>query len=62
MHLAEVEVLTEGYAVADVEMKNNTTLYTHIGNLFVYLCIAVHVFFFAFEIYLTKRKSIKEPK
>ena len=38
--LAWIDPLTAGYAVADVEMRENHTLYTVIGNLFVYLCIA----------------------
>ena len=38
--LAWIDPLTRGYAVADVEMRTEGTLYTVIGNLFVYLCIA----------------------
>lgn len=37
--LAWIDPLTEGYAVADVEMRTEHTLYTVIGNLFVYLCL-----------------------
>ena len=38
--LAWIDPLTEGYAVADVSVRENRTLYTVIGNLFVYLCMA----------------------
>ena len=39
-HLAYIDPLTEGYRVADVQMQKTNTLYTVIGNLLVYLCIA----------------------
>lgn len=38
--LAWIDPLEEGYAVADVAMRSDHSLYTVIGNLFVYLCIA----------------------
>ncbi len=38
-HLVWIDALVEGYAVAEVEMKDQYTLYTRIGNLFVYGCI-----------------------
>lgn len=38
--LVWIDALTEGHAVAEVEMKTNQTLYTTVGNLFVYACIA----------------------
>lgn len=38
--LAWIDPLTRGYAVADVEMQTDDTLYTVTGNLFVYLCLA----------------------
>ena len=34
-----IDPLTEGYAVEEVQMLEGNTLYTQIGNLFVYLCI-----------------------
>ena len=34
-----IDPLMEGYAVADVQMLEGDTLYTTIGNLFVFLCI-----------------------
>lgn len=39
-HLVWIDALTDGYAVAEVEMKDQLTLYTVIGNLFVYACVA----------------------
>ena len=33
--------LEDGVIYDDVYMRNNITLYTYIGNLFVYLCIAL---------------------
>ena len=57
-HLAWVDALTEGYAVADVELKTNTTLYTHIGNLFVYLCIVSYFACLTVGIVWAKRKKI----
>ena len=38
--LAWIDPLTRGYAVADVEMRTDDTLYTVTGDLFVYLCLA----------------------
>ncbi len=38
--LAWIDPLTKGYSIAEVEMRSQDTLYTVIGNLFVYLCIA----------------------
>ncbi len=38
-----VDPLVDGYAVADIPIKESKTLYTVVGNLFVYLCIAFGV-------------------
>ena len=38
--LGWVDPLVDGYAVADIPIEESKTLYTVIGNLFVYLCIA----------------------
>ena len=35
-----IDPLTEGYAVADVGMRSQKTLYDCVGNFFIYLCIA----------------------
>lgn len=39
-HLVWIDALVEGYAVTEVEMKSTPTLYTQVGNLFVFLCLA----------------------
>ena len=39
--LGEKEPLVEGMVVSDVYLSQNQTLYTRIGNLFVYLCLAI---------------------
>jgi len=36
----ELGALKSGYVISDVRLKNGTTLYTVIGNAFVYLCMA----------------------
>lgn len=38
--LTLIDPLTEGFAAAEVYMKNERTLYSYTGNLFVYVCIA----------------------
>ena len=38
--LSWIDPLTKGYSLAEIEMRSQDTLYTVIGNLFVYLCIA----------------------
>lgn len=35
--------LEKGYVISDVSLKNDTTLYTVIGNMFVYLCIVFFI-------------------
>jgi len=38
--LAFIEPLVDGYATAEVSMRSSRTLYSVVGNLFVYLCMA----------------------
>ena len=38
--MQELGALVDGYLIDDIYLRDNTTLYTVIGNLFVYLCIA----------------------
>ena len=52
--LVYIEPLTEGYGVADVYTRSGNTLYTVIGNLFVYVCIAFCLFLLFVERYLRK--------
>lgn len=37
--LTLIEPLVDGYAAADVYMKTERTLYSYVGNIFVYVCI-----------------------
>ena len=37
--ITRLDVLLEGVIMADIEMRSGVTLYTRIGNLFVYLCL-----------------------
>ena len=39
----ELGALERGYVVSDVSLRDQSTLYTVIGNLFVYLCVAFWV-------------------
>ena len=56
----ELAPLVDGIIVEDVCMRSNTTLYTSIGNLFVYIsCLALSLAV-AFEIYLYIRKNKKK--
>ncbi len=50
--LAYIGALEEGYAVADVYTRETKTVYTVIGNLFVYLCIAFCAFLLFVERFL----------
>ena len=56
--LDEVEVLERGYAIADVTLRNEATLYSVIGNSFVYICMAFAVGLpIAATLLRTKKKS-----
>jgi len=57
--LVWIDALTEGHAVAEVEMKTHQTLYTTIGNLFVYACIGFLLIFPTMELTVAyaKRKE-----
>ena len=39
-HLAWLAPMEKGIAIAEVEMCTQSTLYTQVGNLLVYLCMA----------------------
>ena len=55
--LVWIDALTEGYAVADVEIKDGGTLYTTVGNLLVYASIAFVLLLLAYDAYLSMRKK-----
>lgn len=54
-----LDPLVDGMIVEDVQMRNNTTLYTLIGNLFVYLFCLAFVLLIACDIFLKARKVKK---
>ncbi len=60
---AKLGALEEGYVISDVEMRENRTLYSYIGNLFVYVCIVFLTAFVSIAIYefLRKIKILKKP-
>lgn len=60
-HKAWLAPMTQGIAMSEVEMCTHVTLYTRIGNLLVYLCMAFIVFLFVLEYFLS-RSSKKLPK
>ena len=52
--------LERGYVIGDVYMRDNTTVYTVIGNTFVYLCMAFCVLIPIFSAFLSKRTNLKK--
>ena len=48
--LSEKEALEEGYCLSSVELRDNMTVYTLIGNVFVALCAGLVIFAFAFDV------------
>jgi len=48
--IAQVEPLTEGYAVADIYARDTRTVYSYIGNVFVYICIGYLAFMASYKI------------
>ena len=56
-HLAWLAPETKGIAIAEVEMCTNTTLYTRIGNLFVYLCMAFVLLLYPIDFLIEKYRK-----
>ena len=56
-HLAWLAPETKGIAIAEVEMCTETTLYTRIGNLFVYLCMAFVLLLYPLDFIAKRRKN-----
>lgn len=52
--------LSEGYVIGDVYMRSNTTVYTAIGNAFVYTCMAFCMFIPIFSAFLAKKTNLKK--
>ena len=55
-HKAWLAPETKGIAIADVEMCTETTLYTRVGNLLVYLCMAFVLLLYPVDLIISKRK------
>lgn len=61
-HKAWLAPETKGIAISEVEMCTHTTLYTRIGNLFVYLCIAFVLLLYPIDFLINKhRKKLSKP-
>lgn len=60
-HLAWLAPETKGTAMSEVEMCTRTTLYTRIGNLVVYLCMAFVLLLYLIDFLVNKykKKNIK---
>jgi apolipoprotein N-acyltransferase len=56
-HLAWLAPETKGIAMSEIEMCTHTTLYTRIGNLFVYMCAAFVLLLFFVDIFLQKYRK-----
>ena len=56
-HKAWLAPETKGIAISEVEMCTETTLYTRIGNLFVYLCIAFVLLLYPVDFIIKKYKK-----
>jgi len=55
-HLSMLKPMVEGIAYGEVELCTELTLYTKIGNLFVYLCIAFIIMLFPIGIVLPRKR------
>ena len=56
-HLAWLAPERKGIAIAEVEMCTQTTLYTRIGNLFVYLCMAFVLLLYPIDFIIKRRQN-----
>ena len=55
--VSDMPIYTEGYVIDTVYASSGRTLYSYIGNLFVYVCIAAIFVPFIFEIIYKKNKK-----
>lgn len=60
--LCEIAPLTEGYLTEEVRLIEGRTLYTYIGNLFVYLCLAASLAPIAYEIAVLIINKVRDGK
>ncbi len=59
---AQIGALVDGYEVRSVEFRTDKTLYDHVGNLFVYLCLAFLLIAPASEWVLRKKRKAHEKQ
>ena len=55
--IEDLPIYEEGYVVDTVYASTSRTLYSYIGNLFVYLCIAFVIVMFAYNIWYKKKQK-----
>ena len=55
--IEDMPIYEEGYVVDTVYASTSRTLYSYIGNLFVYLCIAFVIVMFAYNIWYKKKQK-----
>lgn len=55
--VSELGALERGYVVSDIELRDSRTLYSMIGNVFVYLCIGLPVAILALDRLARKPKN-----
>lgn len=60
--IEELEPLVDGYIVGEVTLENSRTLYSVIGNAFVYLAIAVYACIVGCDAVIKIRNGIKDRK
>ena len=58
--IARLDALKEGIVTAEVEMRSDVTLYTRIGNLFVYLCMSGTALLLGERVWWAVRRNKKE--
>lgn len=58
--IARLEALKEGIVTAEIEMRSDVTLYTRIGNLFVYLCMGGTALLLGERVWCAVRRTKKE--
>lgn len=55
--ISDIPICEQGYVVDTVYASSSRTLYSYIGNLFVYLCIAAVIVAFAHNIWYKKKQK-----
>ena len=53
--ITQLAPLEKGYTSAQVYMTDERTLYSYVGDVFIYLCIAGLDFFAGYDVYARKK-------